>query len=235
MCLRMYESEGLALPFLVTVGGLMLTLETFFFSLGWGATARPFEWQLNHWLLLVLGACYAVSSFLRARGAVDAAAGRWFVLAAYGLWMRHACFVVLFGFLPSWGDRSMGEDFAGDPGSFLIDVHRYGALLVFALGLGMVAWCSRPITAAAGRAGSALAGGVRGAPGAARVSREDARPSGSRPARRRRTCTGTSESASIRAGGVFSIHRASSFRSSVSRPSHRYLALVATRQVERGA
>jgi hypothetical protein len=148
----MYESEGLTLPFIVTVGGLTLCLETFFFCLGWGATARPFEWQLNHWLLLVLGATYAVWSSLRARGAVDAAAGRWFVLAAYGLWMRAYCFAMLFGMLPSWGERSMGEDFAGDPGSFFIDVHRYGGLLAFAMGLGMVAWCSRPITAGAGRA-----------------------------------------------------------------------------------
>jgi len=154
VCRRMYESEGPALPFIVIVYGLTLVCETWFFPLGWGATARPREWQLDHWLLLVLGASYAVWSFLRARGSVDPTAGRWFMLAAYGLWMRLLCFVILFGFLPSWGDRSMGEDFAGHPGGLFIKVHRYGGLLAFAMGLAMVAWCSRPITGAGGRAGN---------------------------------------------------------------------------------
>jgi hypothetical protein len=177
VCLRMYESEGLALPLVVTVCGLTLILEVFLFTLGWGATARPYEWHLNHWLLLVLGASYAAWSFLRARGTVDPAAGRWFMLAACGLWMRHWCFIAIFGFAPSWGDRSMTEDFAGHRGSFLIDVHRYGGLLAFAMGLAMVAWCSRPISPGAGREGTSPSGRPSAATRGARPRRGDAPPS----------------------------------------------------------
>ncbi len=177
-CLRMHESgEGLALPAIVAVCGTTLVLEVCFLCIGSGPTVRPYEWHLNYWLFLVLGASYAVWSFLRARGVAEPAAGLWFILAAYGLWMRTYCFMLLFEMNETYGGRSVLEDAADADGRFLIAVHRYGGLFAFALGLGMVAWCSRRLSPRAGREGPLPARGSSAAARAARARPEDVPPS----------------------------------------------------------
>jgi hypothetical protein len=173
----MLENEGFALPAIVVMCGSAALLDAWFSCIGWGATVRPFEWTLNYWLMLVLGAAYAVWAALRARGAVDAAAGQWFVLAAYGLWMRGYCFALLFGLVESFGDRSLAEELTSDRGRFLIAAHRYGGLLAFSLGLAMVALCSRPINGRSDRADTPPSGRRRPAGRARRAPREDAPPS----------------------------------------------------------
>lgn len=188
VCLRMYEGDGLALPAIITACAATLFLESWFFLVqGEGATVRPYEWLLNCWLFLVLGTSYTVWSVLRVRGAVDPAAGHWFVLAAYGLWMRSYCFVLLFGVSITFGDRSLGEDLAHSRARFLIGVHRYGGIAAFALGLAMVAGCSRRPTRRGGRAAPPLRGSPSTAGPGGRAGPGDARPSGVDSPPQRRT------------------------------------------------
>lgn len=157
VCARAHDGgENFAFVSIVVVSCFLLFSGVFFF---YSFPVRPVAHLLDYWLLLVLGVSFLVWRVLRFRGAVDAGAEPGFVLAAFGLFARHYCHLVVFGLAETWGSHSRVEETADARGWLLIATHRYGGLVAFAVGLGLAALFS----VRRGRAGARGPGSPRSA------------------------------------------------------------------------
>ena len=163
-CHRAYAGgDSLALVAIVVVAALFVHIDSGVATLS-GFSVRPGEHLLNYWLLLVLGASYAVWTVLRVRSGLNPAGAPGFVLSAFGLAARFYCHFLLYGLGWPYGDHSIVEDVATRHLRFMIAVHRYGGLLAFATGLAIVVWGSRrPPTLRGDRAARERSGSCRSA------------------------------------------------------------------------
>jgi hypothetical protein len=151
-CRRAYERQGgFALAAILVLLGFAVVSDTSLVLMS-HASARPREWMLNHWLLLVLGLSFVAWNVLKSRGRGDPVAELGFVVAAYGLLLRFYVNFAIYGMAPTWGRFSLVEEVCRARELFLVATHRHGGLAAYVLGLLYVLLVSR--ATARGRGGS---------------------------------------------------------------------------------